>query len=387
MRLYVQRAFETHNLVDGISEGDMQQKLKVVITEAAEKQALHSTNWDNYPLPQHLIQKERNQAAFSGMQTLGPTNPAYDSTSHHPKPILPFHTAMGAGATKKRKSSDMQSAQGKDSSPPWKKNMSGKPSLEDRITGTATTKKKVGPTVDDEVARDKDAVERRRQRFGPVTPTSPFLSSRDESPDGPPAGPVVGTCQILEKNYFRLTDAPPPETVRPLPVLEKALTLVWKTWKQGHNYTYACDQFKSLRQDLTVQHIRNSFTVKVYEMHARVALEMADLGEYNQCQTQLRSLYKMRLGGNPEEFLAYRILFIIYTCNRVDMNHVLAELTPADKRQPNVKHALQVRSALASGNYHRFFKLYDTAPAMGVCLLDLLVERERLAAMATICKT
>lgn len=163
--------------------------------------------------------------------------------------------------------------------------------------------------------------------------------------------------------------------------------MVRDKWKTEHNYTYACDQLKSLRQDLTVQHIKNDFTVKVYEVHARIALEMADLGEYNQCQTQLRALYKLGLGGHPEEFVAYRILYFIYTCNRINLNDVLADLTPADKQDPNVQHALQVRSALASGNYHKFFRLYDKADSMGPYLLDMFVHRERLAAMAAICKT
>lgn len=199
-------------------------------------------------------------------------------------------------------------------------------------------------------------------------------------------GPVVGTCQRLEKNYFRLTDAPPPDTVRPLQVLEEALDLVQSKWEQHHNYTYACDQMKSLRQDLTVQRIKTSFTVKVYEAHARMALQMGDLGEYNQCQTQLRALYKVKLGGNPEEFLMYRMLYIIYTRNRTDMNDLLADLTVADKRKPAVHYALQVRAALSSGNYHKFFKLYQQAPYLGACLLDKFVLRERIAALATICK-
>ena len=197
----------------------------------------------------------------------------------------------------------------------------------------------------------------------------------------------MGTCQTLEKSYFRLTAPPPAHTVRPLPVLEKALEHVRRKWKNEHNYRYACDQLKSLRQDLTVQHIKNELTVRVYEAHARIALEMKDLGEYNQCQTQLRALYRMKLGGNPEEFLAYRILYVIYTCNRTNMNDLLADLTKADKQKPGVQHALKVRSALASGNYHKFFRLYDETPFMGGYLLDMFIERERLSAMAVICKT
>jgi hypothetical protein len=85
--------------------------------------------------------------------------------------------------------------------------------------------------------------------------------------------PLVGRCMNLEKKYFRLTSAPDPDNVRPLPVLEKTLELLKKKWREEQNYSYICDQFKSLRQDLTVQHIKSNFTVNVYEIHARIALE------------------------------------------------------------------------------------------------------------------
>lgn len=41
-----------------------------------------------------------------------------------------------------------------------------------------------------------------------------------------------------------------------------------------------------------------------------------DLGEYNQCQSMLRQLYEHGLAGHPEEFLAYRILYLLHTRNR-----------------------------------------------------------------------
>jgi len=77
----------------------------------------------------------------------------------------------------------------------------------------------------------------------------------------------------LEKRYFRLTSAPNPDNVRPLHVLEKTLEMLKRKWRSEANYSYICDQFKSLRQDLTVQHIKNDFVVTVYEIHARIALE------------------------------------------------------------------------------------------------------------------
>lgn len=63
---------------------------------------------------------------------------------------------------------------------------------------------------------------------------------------------IIGTCEKIEKRYLRLTSAPDPSTVRPLPVLKKALEWLKRRWQETSDYNYICDQFKSLRQDLTV---------------------------------------------------------------------------------------------------------------------------------------
>lgn len=372
VRLYVQRCFAPENQVASVSATEMQEKLRAVITDAAESHKLDMIDWERLPLPQVMIQNERNKIL---------ANPSVSNWAMSPTPSSP------GDASRKRKSTEIH--QQDPNSPPWRKaNNNNRNRFEDRVTHPSTEKRQ-RMTLDDS-SKSKANLEMRRRRFEGAGAS--YENSASSSPADSPGpaeanqGPVVGRCQTLEKNYFRLTSAPNPDTVRPLPVLEKTLDLLKKKWKKESNYGYICDQFKSLRQDLTVQHIRNEFTVIVYEIHARIALEKGDLGEYNQCQTQLRVLYAQQLGGHPTEFKAYRILYFIYTRNWTAMNDALADVTAEDKQDLAVKHALDVRSALALGNYHRFFQLYLDTPNMGAYLMDMFVDRERLTALAAICR-
>ncbi|KAJ4824600.1 hypothetical protein Tsubulata_010913 [Turnera subulata] len=191
---------------------------------------------------------------------------------------------------------------------------------------------------------------------------------------------VKGTCQDIEKRYLRLTSAPDPSTVRPEEVLEKALLMVKNSQK---NYLYKCDQLKSIRQDLTVQRIRNELTVKVYETHARLALEVGDLPEYNQCQSQLKTLYGEGIEGCHMEFAAYNLLCVIlHSSNNRDLVSSMSRLTEESKKDKAVKHALAVRAAVTSGNYVMFFRLYRVAPNLNTCLMDLCVEKMRYKAVS-----
>ncbi|KAH8497186.1 hypothetical protein H0E87_019764 [Populus deltoides] len=191
---------------------------------------------------------------------------------------------------------------------------------------------------------------------------------------------VKGTCQEIEKRYLRLTSAPDPSTVRPEEVLEKALLMVQNSQK---NYLYKCDQLKSIRQDLTVQRIQNQLTVKVYETHARLALEAGDLPEYNQCQSQLKTLYAEGIEGRHMEFAAYNLLCVIlHSNNNRDLVSSMSRLTEGTKKDKAVKHALAVRAAVTSGNYVMFFRLYKEAPNLNTCLMDLYVEKMRYRAVS-----
>ncbi|TIA90291.1 hypothetical protein E3P99_01608 [Wallemia hederae] len=197
---------------------------------------------------------------------------------------------------------------------------------------------------------------------------------------------IVGVSTSLEKQYLRLTSAPDPATIRPLPVLKKTLDHLKRKWRQDRDYNYICDQFKSLRQDLTVQRIKNDFTVQVYEIHARLALENGDLGEYNQCAANLQPLYQLNLNGNETEFISYQILYLCYSRNWSAANILTGLLSNEKKEVHEIQHALKVRSSLVTNNYHLFFKLYNESPNMSAYIIDAFIERERLKALIMITK-
>lgn len=128
--------------------------------------------------------------------------------------------------------------------------------------------------------------------------------------------------------------------------------------------------------------------------------------EYNQCQAMLKNLYDLGITGKEEEFTAYRILMLIHGRNRsgaslavlyairyslsapwhVDLNLYVGQLTPKQKSDPAVKHALAVQRALAMGNYHSLFDLYLNAPNMGAYIMDHFISRERVKALIVMTK-
>ena len=173
--------------------------------------------------------------------------------------------------------------------------------------------------------------------------------------------------------------------------MKQSVILLKNKWmKKEVDYIYICDQFKAIRQDLTVQTIKNDFTVEVYETHAKLALENNDLSEFNQCQTQLKLLYEEGFAGHQMEFLAYRILYLLNPTVKKGMEQVLytiQELSDEQKQHEYVKHALQVQCALALQNYFLFFKLYLASPNMGAILLDKFIDSVRLSSLRIMFKS
>jgi len=112
-----------------------------------------------------------------------------------------------------------------------------------------------------------------------------------------------------------------------------------------------------------------------------------DLGEFNQCQCQLKILYDEGVPGHREEFTAYRLLYFILARARSDINHMIATMPESDKKVPEIAHALQVRQAVALGDYKRLGELAASAPNMGGFLMDHFMPRERAIALVAMCKS
>eukprot|EP00884_Botryococcus_braunii_P002881 jgi/Botrbrau1/12594/Bobra.0169s0122.1 len=193
---------------------------------------------------------------------------------------------------------------------------------------------------------------------------------------------VYGTSQALEKEYLRLTTLPTVDKVRPPEVLERALHRVKHRWLQEHNYPYACEQLKSIRQDLTVQQVRGALAVEVYETHARIALESSDLPEFNQCQTALRDLHEDPSAKDPNvmEFRCYGLLYTALM-NPQQLASALRDLPVEALKHDFICHALKVCKATREGNPVQLVRLFKDAPRMAPCIMNFLLEKVRVAAL------
>lgn len=200
--------------------------------------------------------------------------------------------------------------------------------------------------------------------------------------------PIKGTSQALEKSYLRLTSAPDPSKVRPASILIQAFNMLMNKYKNGAKYTYICDQFKAIRQDLTVQLIENEFTVKVYEAHARIAIENKDLGEFNQCQSVLQKLYQqshITNSTNSLEFKSYGMLYYLFTKNFDSITSIKLKLSARDRENPFIAPALEIVKAKLSNNYHLLFNLYSKTKGTTKLLLECFINNERIRALSIIC--
>lgn len=212
---------------------------------------------------------------------------------------------------------------------------------------------------------------------------------------------VIGLCKTMEKRYLRLTAAPDPTLVRPEPVLKKWLIELTRMWSnREREWKYIEDQLRAIRQDLTVQNQRGPFTRQVYETNARWALESGDMGQFNQCQTQLKRFHEeVDLKSAPAsdidtvaEFVSYRLLYYYFQYLHVDEQIFLSQILgdPVLAQHRFVRFALEIRKHATTGNFCKYFKMCREADKQCTVhmkyLLDVFTERQRVHALIVLTK-
>src|SRR6478735_7679395 len=168
VRSYVQRSFLPQNDEPTVSRAEIEAKLKSTIGTAKENGTLYTLDWDNMPLPQALVKAERDADIKQS-----------------------FHVPINS---KKRKSTDF--ASNDNSQPPWRTN--SRSSLEDRISYPSPEKRASMDEPLPKSSKFQKEVNKRKRRF-----ETEYKSLRSPSPPPPSSGPIVGTCEVLEKKYLR----------------------------------------------------------------------------------------------------------------------------------------------------------------------------------------
>lgn len=136
-------------------------------------------------------------------------------------------------------------------------------------------------------------------------------------------------------------------------MLQLALEQAISRYNDDHNYSAACEQLKTIRQDIVAGRIEDmDFTKLVYETHARLALAANDLAELRACLGMLRQLHN----GQGGEFAALGLLFALLAHVGGAHKDVLAlELRDVATRglldDEHVRAALQFCRAVLAGHY------------------------------------
>ncbi|EAL49837.1 SAC3/GANP family protein [Entamoeba histolytica HM-1:IMSS] len=213
-----------------------------------------------------------------------------------------------------------------------------------------------------------------------VEPTQkqPEINLKDENDN------LIGTSQELEKHYFRIKGEAKSSEVRPLQVLYKSLNYVLTKYKENKKYDYICDQLKAIRQDLTLQHIENEFSIQVYEIHSDISLENNDVSEFIQCASALKQLYKKFGYSNDNPKVIFYISAMIL-CNMDSKNvspitnySLLREIPIEILINPNIQFVLNVKRAFDNGEYFTYLKLFKEAIPKFKVIMKLAIEKVRL---------
>ena len=247
-----------------------------------------------------------------------------------------------------------------------------------------------GLQVDDQETRRRKDRANRFSSKGQEKNTDHLEYCEDEEDDEFLSSPesVVGKCRVLEKSYFRLTSAPLAENVRPPEILKLALEKVSSKYYEDEDYSYARDQLKAIRQDLTVQNISGSLACEVYETCARISLAEGDLAEFGQCQSRLVEVHAKYSSPSRHEFMAYGLLYALtQQRNSLASVRAFADVIKEQTLSESVflDFAVNVARALNLDDYSALFRLYANAPGAAAAFLEKLLPKLQAKAY-TICR-
>ncbi|KAJ6247121.1 leukocyte receptor cluster member 8 [Anaeramoeba flamelloides] len=375
----------------------MTEKIKELIRIATINNQLWSIDWINYPIPQ--IEKDMKGLRINEQNTM--TISGYGLTSHTIQTNTdnkqdPISQPTFLHFERKRNNNIIQNSSNSfgmninSSDEDYKKRRTNpnfqvsinKTELNEKNNNNMNMKNKKKKNKKKKNNLPNKKLQDRAKRFEKDTSlTNKKLFLRNSKTEA-----VIGTSTSLEKQYLRITSEVNSSDVRPYEILKKSFQMIMDKWNNEHDYNYCCEQLKSIRQDLTVQVIRDEFTVQVYQTHSRLALENGDLGEFNQCQTQLVELFEQGIRPNIHEFIAYRILYYIVVNNSRGVIKVLKGLSSYDLQEFTIRHAIDVYLSITSGNYFNFFRLYKNVPNKGNYLMKHLIEKQRIIAIQNMLK-
>lgn len=373
-------------------------QLAFILTEAARKQLTDCNDWSKQKIPlldgggELLLQWEKENGIIGGLNTLNETSSSLShqvtenyndsQTANFPtnNTLSRQESAKHEKFGNRRRESD-EKIMVLDAAFPTPVREDSRGYFNSTQRDITTPQTISHPAINSKRVADEDYAsnERKRQRAERFEATSFSSTQRPIPKNEQNGGPVIGLNTNLEKSYLRLTSEPDPYKVRPQYILEKSVEYVLRKYnsmrgKEALNYLN--DQFKSIRQDLTVQHIKNDFAITVYEQNARLSLKHDDLGEFNQCLGQLKFLYNYKRQSSPEwlkrfislevEMICYKIVYMMITNNNSEICKIklslLEDYGGFQRNDANVVYFRFISSLFKLNTYKMFnncFKFYE----------------------------
>jgi hypothetical protein len=147
--------------------------------------------------------------------------------------------------------------------------------------------------------------------------------------------------------------------------------------KYGGNcdYEYISEQLRSIRQDLTVQHIADPFCMTVYETHVKLAIEHSDLNNFNQSMDVLDELYpKFGSIEQMSEFGCWRILYLVAVDDLTGLYQFVPRLSAEVLASEPVQFALSAWKAAVGGAWVRYLTMWRSAEPLRAGVMKVKAE-------------